>query len=272
MEEKVAMDSGYLVISKTAGEVTEIDAEKIVVKDSEGKKHIYPLEKFKMSNQNMAQSHIPLVKKGQKVKKREVLADGQSTDNGTLALGQNLVVAFVSWEGANFEDAIILSERVQRDGLYSSIHIEDFYTDVRDTKLGPELTTCDIPNIPDAQLGNLDEEGIIRIGAQVEGGDILVGKISPKGESELTPEERLLRAIFGEKARDVKDSSLDLPHGKKGRVVGIKIFSRDKGDKLDPGVISRIHVQVATIKNIQAGDKMAGRHGNKSIVSYILSP
>src|SRR3989344_5348637 len=269
MEEKVAMDSGYLVISKTAGEVAEIDAEKIVVKDSEGKKHTYPLEKFKMSNQNMAQSHIPLVKKGQKVKKREILADGQSTDNGTLALGQNLVVAFVSWEGANFEDAIILSEKVQRDGLYSSIHIEDFYTDVRDTKLGPELTTCDIPNIPDAQLGNLDEEGVIRIGAQVEGGDILVGKISPKGESELTPEERLLRAIFGEKARDVKDSSLDLPHGKKGRVVGIKIFSRDKGDKLDPGVISRIHVQVATIKNIQAGDKMAGRHGNKGVVSQI---
>ncbi|MCR4260973.1 MAG: DNA-directed RNA polymerase subunit beta [Candidatus Colwellbacteria bacterium] len=269
MEDKVAKDSGYLVISKTAGEVAEIDAEKIVVKDSDGKKYTYVLEKFKMSNQNMAQSHMPLVKKGQKVKKGEILADGQSTDNGTLALGQNLVVAFVSWEGANFEDAIILSERVQRDGLYSSIHIEDFYTDVRDTKLGPELTTCDIPNIPDAQLGNLDEEGIIRIGAQVEGGDILVGKISPKGESELTPEERLLRAIFGEKARDVKDSSLNLPHGKKGRVVGIKIFSRDKGDKLDPGVISRIHVQVATIKNIQAGDKMAGRHGNKGVVSQI---
>lgn len=269
MEDKVARDSGYLIISESAGEVAELDAEKIVVKDTAGKKHTYPMDKFKTSNQYMAVSHHPLVKKGQKVKKGDVLADGQSTDHGTLALGQNLVVAFLSWEGANFEDAIILSERVQRDGLYSSIHIEDFYIDVRDTKLGPELTTCDIPNIPDAQLANLDEEGIIRIGAQVEGGDILVGKISPKGESELTPEERLLRAIFGEKARDVKDSSLNLPHGKKGRVVGIKVFSRDKGDKLDPGVISRIHVQIAAVKNIRAGDKMAGRHGNKGVVSQI---
>ncbi|MEX2053960.1 MAG: DNA-directed RNA polymerase subunit beta [Candidatus Colwellbacteria bacterium] len=269
MEDKVALDSGYLIVSKSAGEVVEIDGEKIVVKDTSGKRHTYKLDKFKMSNQYMAQSHRPLVGKGQKVKKSEILADGQSTQNGTLAVGQNLVVAFLSWEGANFEDAIILSERVQKDGLYSSIHIEDFYTDVRDTKLGPELTTCDIPNIPDTQLANLDEEGIIRIGAQVEGGDILVGKISPKGESELTPEERLLRAIFGEKARDVKDSSLNLPHGKKGRVVGIKVFSRDKGDKLDPGVISRIHVQVAAVKNIQAGDKMAGRHGNKGVVSQI---
>ncbi|PIR98351.1 MAG: DNA-directed RNA polymerase subunit beta [Candidatus Colwellbacteria bacterium CG10_big_fil_rev_8_21_14_0_10_41_28] len=269
MEDKVARDSGYLIIAENAGEIVEVDSDHIVVKDANSRKKEYKLDSFRMSNQYMATSQKPLVKKGQKVKKGEILADGQSTEHGTLALGQNLVVAFMSWEGANFEDAIILSERVQRDGLFQSIHIEDFYTDVRDTKLGPELTTPDIPNIPDAQLANLDEEGIIRVGAQVSGADILVGKISPKGESELTPEERLLRAIFGEKARDVKDSSLTLSHGKKGRVVGIKIFSRDKGDKLDPGVISRIHVQVATIKNIQAGDKLAGRHGNKGVVSQI---
>ena len=269
MEDRVAKDSGYLVIAENSGEVVDVDAEKIVIKQDNGRKKNYPLSNFKMSNQYMSVSHRPLVNKGQKVKKGELLADGQSTQNGTLALGQNLTVAFLSWEGANFEDAIILSERVQREGLFSSIHIEDFYTDVRDTKLGPELTTCDIPNAPEPMLANLDEEGIIRVGAPIEGGDILVGKISPKGESELTPEERLLRAIFGEKARDVKDSSLALPHGKKGRVVGVKIFSRDKGDKLDPGVISRIHVQVATIKNIQAGDKMAGRHGNKGVVSQI---
>jgi DNA-directed RNA polymerase beta' subunit len=269
IENKVARDSGYLIVAEAAGEVAEIDAERIVIKQENGRKKLYPLSNFKMSNQYMAVSHRPLVARGQRVKRGDILADGQSTDNGTLALGQNLVVAFLSWEGANFEDAVVLSEKVQRDGLFSSIHIEDFYTDVRDTKLGPELTTCDIPNAPEPMLANLDEEGIIRVGAPVEGGDILVGKISPKGESELTPEERLLRAIFGEKARDVKDSSLVLPHGKKGRVVGVKVFSRDKGDKLEPGVISRIHVEIATIKNIQAGDKMAGRHGNKGVVSQI---
>ncbi|MBU2101636.1 DNA-directed RNA polymerase subunit beta [Patescibacteria group bacterium] len=269
MEDRVAEDSGYVVKAEASGEISDVDAENIVIKQENGRKKTYPLANFKMSNQNMAVSNRPLVAKGQKVKKDQIIADGQSTQNGTLALGQNLTVAFISWEGGNFEDAIILSERVQKEGLFSSIHIEDFYTDVRDTKLGPELTTCDIPNAPEPMLANLDEEGVIRVGAPVTGGDILVGKISPKGESELTPEERLLRAIFGEKARDVKDSSLSLPHGKKGRVVGVKIFSRDKGDKLDPGVISRIHVQVATIKNIQAGDKMAGRHGNKGVVSQI---
>jgi DNA-directed RNA polymerase subunit beta len=271
VEEKVARDSGRLIIAEASGVVSEVDANHIVIKLSNGKKKEYKLDKFEMSNQYMAISHRPIVKKGQKVKKGDVLADGQSTENGALALGQNLVVAFTSWEGANFEDAIILSERVQRESIYSSIHIEEHTIDVRDTKLGPEITTPDIPNVSEDKLRNLDEDGIIRIGAEVRGGDILVGKISPKGESELTPEERLLRAIFGEKARDVKDTSLELSHGKMGRVVGIKVFSREKGDggKLDPGVISRIHVQVANMRNIQAGDKMAGRHGNKGVVSQI---
>lgn len=273
VEEKVARDSGRLIIAEAPGVISEVDAETIVVKPASGKGRSkkYKLDRFEMSNQYMAISHKPLVVKGDRVKKGDVLADGQSTENGVLALGQNLLVAFMSWEGANFEDAIILSERVQRDGIYSSIHIEEHTVDVRDTKLGPELTTPDIPNVSEDKLRNLDEEGIIRIGAEVKGRDILVGKISPKGESELTPEERLLRAIFGEKARDVKDTSLELPHGKTGRVVGIKIFSRERGDdgKLDSGVISKIHVRVATIRNIQAGDKMAGRHGNKGVVSQI---
>lgn len=269
VEDRAARDSGRMVISEVAGIVDEVDAAHIVIKSSDGKKHRFDLDKFKMSNQYIAISHRPLVAKGDKVKKGDVLADGQSTDNGTLALGQNLLVAFASWGGANFEDAIIFSEKIQRDAIYSSIHINEFQVDVRDTKLGPELTTPDIPNVSEDKLRNLDEDGIIRIGAEVRGGDILVGKISPKGESELTPEERLLRAIFGEKARDVKDSSLELSHGKFGRVVGVKIFSRDKGDKLDPGVISRIYVQVATTRNIQAGDKIAGRHGNKGVVSQI---
>ena len=269
VEDRAARDSGRMIISNQAGTVDEVDATHIVIKSSDGKKHRFDLDKFKMSNQYIAISHRPLVAKGDRVKKGDVLADGQSTDNGTLALGQNLLVAFASWGGANFEDAIIFSEKIQRDAIYSSIHINEFQVDVRDTKLGPELTTPDIPNVSEDKLRNLDEDGIIRIGAEVRGGDILVGKISPKGESELTPEERLLRAIFGEKARDVKDSSLELSHGKFGRVVGVKIFSRDKGDKLDPGVISRIYVQVATTRNIQAGDKIAGRHGNKGVVSQV---
>ena len=269
VEDRAARDSGRMIISDQAGTVDEVDATHIVIKSSDGKKHRFDLDKFKTSNQYIAISHRPLVEKGDRVKKGDVLADGQSTDNGTLALGQNLLVAFASWGGANFEDAIIFSEKIQRDAIYSSIHINEFQVDVRDTKLGPELTTPDIPNVSEDKLRNLDEDGIIRIGAEVRGGDILVGKISPKGESELTPEERLLRAIFGEKARDVKDSSLELSHGKFGRVVGVKIFSRDKGDKLDPGVISRIYVQVATTRNIQAGDKIAGRHGNKGVVSQV---
>ena len=215
-------------------------------------------------------SQQPLVVKGEKVKKGQILADGAATQNGNLALGQNFLVAFLSWGGANFEDAIIISERLVKDDRFTSIHIEDYSIDIRDTKLGPEITTPDIPNISEEKLKNLDEEGIVRIGAEVSSGDILVGKISPKGEADLTSEERLLQAIFGEKARDVKDTSLLLPHGKRGRVVGIKIFSRDKGDKLEPGVLKKVQVDVAQLRKIQAGDKLAGRHGNKGVISKIL--
>jgi DNA-directed RNA polymerase subunit beta len=269
MEDIVAKDSGYVVTAPEAGEVIAVDATHIVLKGKSGKKYEYPLKKFKMSNQYMGISQKPQVEKGAKVKKGDVLADGHAMDGGALSLGQNLLVAFVASEGANFEDAIILSERVQREDLYTSVHIEDFSIDVRDTKLGPEMTTPDIPNVSEEKLKNLDEDGIVRIGAEVRDGDILVGKISPKGESELTPEERLVRAIFGEKARDVKDTSLTMPHGKSGRIVGVKIFSREKGDKLDPGVIARIQIQVAELRNIRAGDKMAGRHGNKGVVSQV---
>jgi DNA-directed RNA polymerase subunit beta len=216
-------------------------------------------------------SQQPLVMKGDKVKKGQVLADGAATQNGKLALGQNLLVAFISWGGANFEDAIIISERLVKDDRFTSIHIEDYSIDVRETKLGPEITTPDIPNVSEEKLRNLDEEGIVRIGTEVASGDILVGKISPKGEADLTSEERLLQAIFGEKARDVKDTSLLLPHGKRGRVVGIKIFSRDQGEKLDPGVIKRVQVEVAQLRKVQVGDKLAGRHGNKGIISKILA-
>ncbi len=268
MEEKAAHDSGYIIFAEEAGEITAVDAKEIVLKTKSGLKK-YSLNKFKRSNQYTCISQRPLVKKGQTVKKGEALCDGPSIDNGVLALGQNLLVAFVSWEGGNFEDAIILSERVVQNDQFTSIHIEDFYIDVRDTKLGPEITTPDIPNVSEEKLKNLDEEGIIRIGADVRSGDILVGKISPKGESELTAEERLLRAIFGEKARDVKDTSLTMPHGKFGHIVAVKIFDRDRGDKLEPGIIKRIQVEVAQLRKVRAGDKLAGRHGNKGVISQV---
>ncbi len=267
-EEKAAGDSGYLIKAEDNGTVLEIDAQHIKVKYTKDAK-VYTLEKFKRSNQFTSVSQKPIVEVGQNFKKGDVLADGPSIDNGVLALGQNLLVSFISWEGANFEDAIIISERVVRDDLFTSIHIEDYYCDVRDTKLGPEVTTPDIPNVSEEKLKNLDEEGIIRIGAEVKAGDILVGKISPKGEAELSSEERLLRAIFGEKARDVKDTSLTLPHGKRGRIVGVKIFNREEGDKLEPGIIKRIQIEVAQLRKIQAGDKLAGRHGNKGVISQV---
>ncbi len=267
-EEKVAEDSGYTLKAEADGEVLESDATHIKVKYAK-ETQTYALIKFKRSNQFTSISQRPLVTAGEKVKQGDLLADGPSTDQGVLALGQNLLVAFVSWEGANFEDAIIISERVRRDDFFTSIHIEDYYCDVRDTKLGPEITTPDIPNASEEKLKNLDEEGIIRIGAEVKTGDILVGKISPKGEAELTSEERLLRAIFGEKAADVKDTSLTLSHGKRGRVVGIKVFSRDKGDKLEPGIIKRIQVEIAQMRKVQAGDKLSGRHGNKGVISQV---
>jgi DNA-directed RNA polymerase beta' subunit len=268
-EEKVAEDSGYVVKAETDGEILESDARHVKVKYAKDVIKEYRLEKFKRSNQFTSISQNPRVTKGQKVKKGDVLVDGPSTQNGILALGQNLLVSFMSWEGANFEDAIILSERVVHKDLFTSIHIEDYYADMRDTKLGPEITTPDIPNVSEEKLKNLDEEGIVRIGAEVKAGDILVGKISPKGESELTSEERLLRAIFGEKARDVKDTSLVLPHGKHGRIVGVKVFDREQGDKLEPGIIKRIQIEVAQLRKVQSGDKLAGRHGNKGVISQV---
>ncbi|MBU4348264.1 DNA-directed RNA polymerase subunit beta [Patescibacteria group bacterium] len=268
IEEKIARDSGHVIIAEEAGKIMEVDARNIVLKTKSGIKK-YTLNKFKKSNQFTSISQKPLVSKGQTVKKGEILTDSSSMDNGVLALGQNLLVAFVSWQGSNFEDAIILSERVVQEDRFTSIHIEDFHCDVRDTKLGPEITTPDIPNVSEEKLKNLDEEGIIRIGAEVKSGDILVGKISPKGESELSSEERLLRAIFGEKARDVKDTSLTMSHGKSGRVVGIKIFDRDKGDKLEQGIIKRIQVEIAQYRKVMAGDKLSGRHGNKGVISTI---
>ena len=268
-EELAARDSEQMLLSEVEGVVTEADGGTIVVKTSSGEAKKYPLLKFKRSNQSTCISQKPAVTVGQKVKKGSLLADGPATQNGVLALGQNLLVAFIPWRGYNFEDAIVLSERVAREDLFTSIHIETYECFVRETKIGPEITTPDIPNVAEDKLRNLDEEGIVRIGAEVRAGDILVGKISPKGESELTSEERLLRAIFGEKARDVKDTSLTLPHGKQGRVIGIKVFSRDKGDKLEPGFIKKIQVEVAQLRKIRAGDKLAGRHGNKGVISQI---
>ncbi len=269
VEEKIARDSGRVIISPETGTITKVDASSVTLKGSK-KTHTYQLKKFRRSNQYTTVNQRPVVKPGQRVKKGDVLVDGPSTNEGVLALGQNLMVAFVSYFGGNFEDAIVLSERVAQQDRFTSIHIEDHSCDVRDTKLGEEQTTADIPNVSEEKLKNLDEEGIIRIGAEVRAGDILVGKISHKGETELTAEEKLLRSIFGEKSRDVKDSSLYLPHGKAGRVVGIKIFSRERGDKLDPGVIKRIQVEVAQLRKIRAGDKLAGRHGNKGVISKIL--
>ncbi len=276
IEDKAAADSGQVVISKMDGEIVEVDADHIIVKEAAPAgakkpflKREYRLQTFVKSNAFTSMNQIPRVVKGQMVKKGQLLADGASTDNGELSLGQNIMIAFIPWEGSNYEDAIIISEKLVQDDRYSSIHIEDFSMDVRDTKLGPEIVTRDIPNIGEERLKNLDETGIIRIGAEVSSGDILVGKISPKGEGDLTSEERLLRAIFGEKSRDVKDSSLYLPHGEYGKVVDIKIFSREQGDKLSTGVIQQIQVSVAQLKKISVGDKLAGRHGNKGVISRV---
>ncbi len=275
LEDKAAADSGQVVLAQSEGEVIEVDADHITVKESSGKekspKKSYQLQSFERSNAFTCMNQIPRVEKGMKISKGQLLADGASTDFGELALGQNILVALMPWEGANFEDAIIISEKLLRDDRYTSIHIEDFSVDVRDTKLGPEVVTRDIPNIGEERLKNLDETGIIRIGAEVSSGDILVGKISPKGEGDLTPEERLLRAIFGEKSKDVKDTSLYLPHGEHGKVVDIKIFSREQGDKLSAGVIQQIQISVAQLRKIAVGDKLAGRHGNKGVISRIAA-
>jgi len=270
VEGRVARDSGLVVIAEEEGTVAYVDAQKIIVKGVRSEK-TYRLINYFRSNSATVLHHRSLVRLGEQVTKGQVLADNTSTQNGELALGQNLLVAFISWGGSNYEDAIILSERLVHNDCFTSIHVEDFSVNVRDTKLGPEVTTHDIPNVGEEKLKDLDEEGIVRIGAEVRSGDILVGKISPKGESDLTPEERLLRAIFGEKARDVKDTSLRLANGKQGRVVGVKVFSRDMGDKLESGVIKSVRVEVAELRKISVGDKLAGRHGNKGVISKILA-
>ena len=269
-EERIARDAGRLILAEEDGVVTYADAKKITVKYKKGGEKIYNLIIGFRSNAFTAISHRTKVDVGDKVKKGDLLADASASDNGQLALGQNLLVAFLSWRGANFEDAIILSERLVKDDRFTTIHIEDFICNVRDTKLGPEITTHDIPNVGEEKLKDLDEDGIVRIGAEVKPGDILVGKISPKGEVEFTPEERLMHAIFGEKVSDVKDTSLRIPHGKEGRIVGIKIFSRERGDKLETGVIKKIQIEVAQLRKVSIGDKLAGRHGNKGVISRVL--
>lgn len=270
VEGVAARDSGRIIYAHEAGEVIEADSEHIVVKNKEGKKREYSLTTLKRTNDFSAFYHRPAVTVGQKVKRGDLLADTNSTDKGQVAVGQNAMVAFMSWSGANYEDAIVISERLVKKSKFSSIHLDELEVSVRDTKLGPEVTTPDIPNVSELKLRNLDEHGIIRIGAEVRPGDILVGKVTPKGETQLSPEERLLRSIFGEKAKDVKDSSLRLEAGKRGRVIGVKIFSRENGDNLESGVIKRILVTVAQVRNISVGDKLAGRHGNKGVISRIL--
>ncbi len=270
LEGKVAVDSGMVIIATESGTIKKADATRIVLETDKGKEYEYKLLKFARSNAFTCLNQRVLVKTGEKVKKGQALADGPSTQNGEIALGKNLVVAYMSYEGCNFQDAIVISERLVKEDVFSSIHIEDYSTDVRETKLGPELTTYDIPNVAMERLNDLDPDGVVRIGAEVHSQDILVGKISPKGESDLTAEERLLRAIFGDKSRDVKDSSLRLDYGKQGRVVDVKVFSREEGDKLDVGVIKKIQVSVAQLRKAQVGDKLAGRHGNKGVISTIL--
>ena len=278
IEDKAARDSGQVVLADADGEVILVDGGNIVVRakapagsKKEYKDYEYILQTFEKSNAFTSMNQVPRVAKGQKVKKGDLLADGASTDHGELALGQNMTVAFVPWDGYNYEDAIIISERIVQNDRWSSIHIEDFSLDVRDTKLGPEVITRDIPNIGEDRLKNLDENGIIRIGAEISSGDIMVGKITPKGEGDLTAEERLLRVIFGEKSRDVKDSSMYLPHGERGKVVDVKIFSRERGDKLPMGVFQQIQVSVANMRKISVGDKLAGRHGNKGVISKVAA-
>ena len=271
MEEKVARDSGACILAKRPGTVTYVDANKIQVTTEDGLVDTYTLIKFRRSNQGTVIHQRPIVRKGDFVNEGDFLADGQAVDHGELALGRNVLVAFMGWEGYNFEDAILLSERLVKEDVYTSIHIEEYEIDARDTKLGPEEITRDIPNVGEDQLKNLDERGIVRIGAEVRAGDILVGKVSPKGETDQTPEEKLLRAIFGEKAREVRDTSLRVPHGEGGKVVAVKRLSRDEySDDLPPGVNEVVKVFLAQIRKITVGDKMAGRHGNKGVVSRIL--
>ena len=270
MERRAALDSGQVVVARAAGVVTSVTAERILVEEDSGELQTYPLQKFVRSNQGTCINQRPIVAVGARVAAGEAIADSSSTDGGELALGRNILVAFMSFEGGNYEDAIVISDRLVREDLFTSIHIEKHEIESRDTKLGPEEITRDIPNVGEESLKDLDEDGIVYIGAEVQPGDILVGKITPKGETELTAEERLLRAIFGEKAREVKDSSLRLPHGERGKVVDVRIFTREAGDELLPGVNRLVRVSVAQKRKVSVGDKMAGRHGNKGVIAKIL--
>jgi DNA-directed RNA polymerase subunit beta len=274
VEHRAAVDSGAVVVARRDGVVEEVTGDRIVVRAGRHEDG-YQLVKYQRSNQGTCMNQVPVVRSGDEVREGDILADGPSTDQGELALGRNVVVAFMPWEGYNYEDAIVISERLVREDLFTSIHIEEYEVEARDTKLGPEDITRDIPNIGEEALRDLDERGIVRIGAEVRAGDILVGKVTPKGETELTAEERLLRAIFGEKAREVRDTSLKVPHGERGKVVAVKMFTREKGDRdegdeLPPGVNSLVRVYVAQKRKIAVGDKMAGRHGNKGVISVIL--
>ncbi len=270
MEYEAAVDSGQVVIAEEDGEVLSVTGKTIGVRTLDGKVHTYPLRKYQRSNQSTCIDQRPAVVKGQLIKKGDVIADSSSTESGLLALGQNVIVAFISWEGGNFEDAILISERLVQDDAFTSVHIEKYEVESRDTRLGPEEITRDIPNVGEEAIKDLDDHGIIRVGAEVNPNDILVGKISPKGEKELTPEERLLRAIFGEKSRDVKDTSLRMPHGERGKVVDVKVFTREDNADLSAGVDMMVRVSVAQRRKITAGDKMAGRHGNKGVVSKVV--
>jgi DNA-directed RNA polymerase subunit beta len=270
VEFRAAVDAGDVVLAEKAGVVEDVSADDILVRETDGSMHVYKLLKFRRSNQGTCINQKPMVIVGEKVKKGQVIADGPSTDTGELALGKNLLVAFMPWEGHNYEDAIVISERLVKDDTLTSIHIEEHEVDARDTKLGPEEITRDIPNVSEEILKDLDERGIVRIGAEVNPGDYLVGKVTPKGETELTPEERLLRAIFGEKAREVRDTSLKMRHGESGKVIGVRVFSRDAGDELAPGVNELVRVYVAQKRKISDGDKLAGRHGNKGVIAKIL--
>ena len=270
VERRAARDAADMILAEDDGVVTDVDGRLITVQYDKLGKKVYKLLKFERSNQDTCINQKPRVSEGDRVVKGDILADGPSTDTGELAFGKNLLVAFMPWEGYNFEDAIILSERLVKDDVLTSIHIHEHEIDARDTKLGPEEITRDIPNLSDDILADLDERGIIRIGAEVGPGDVLVGKVTPKGETELTPEERLLRAIFGEKAREVRDTSLKVPHGESGKVIDVKVFCRDDSHELPPGVNQLVRVYVAQKRKISVGDKLAGRHGNKGVISKIL--
>src|SRR5881227_1332405 len=269
VEYRAAVDSGDVIVAKSAGTVIDLDATRIVV-EGRGTRDEYQLTKFMRSNQGTLIHHKPIVRQGDKVKAEQVLADGSSTHDGELALGANLLVGFMPFEGYNFEDAIVISERLVKEDVLSSIHIHEYEIDARSTKLGDEEITRDIPNRSEESLKDLDDRGVVRIGAEVGSGDLLVGKVTPKGETELTAEEKLIRAIFKEKAREVRDTSLKVPHGEGGVVIDVKTFSRDEGDDLPPGVNDLVRVFVAKKRKIAEGDKLAGRHGNKGVISKIV--